>query len=132
MGRSGQSVEVVDDTAWAAFLNDTVTPRFPDALSVLDAQGQWRDSQGLVQKERSKLLVILAPPGDGHMRLIDEVSDEYKRRFSQESVLREGAANDVVAAIVGIGGPAVIAGSVVGSASLTTSTIFSTSTTFST
>ena len=88
MGRSGQSVEVVDDTAWAAFLSDTVTPRFPDGLSVLEAQGQWRDSQGLVQKERSKLLVVLVPPGGDHIRLIDEVSDEYKRRFSQESVLR--------------------------------------------
>ena len=33
------------------------------------------------------MLVILAPPGDDPRGLIDEVSDEYKRRFSQESVL---------------------------------------------
>ena len=26
-----------------AFLADTVTPRFPDGLTVLDAAGQWRD-----------------------------------------------------------------------------------------
>ena len=88
MGRSNQSGEVVDDAAWAAFLEDTVTPRFPDGLTVLDAQGQWRDSEGQAQKERSKLLVVLVPPGDDGMRLIEEVSDEYKRRFSQESVLR--------------------------------------------
>ena len=88
MGRSNQSGEVVDDAAWVTFLEDTVTPRFPDGLTVLDAQGQWRDSEGLVQKERSKLLVVLAPPGDDRVRLIGEVSDEYKRRFGQESVLR--------------------------------------------
>ena len=88
MGRSGQSGEVVDDEAWTTFLADTVTPRFPDGLTVLDAQGQWRDPEGLIQKERSKLLVVLVPPGGDHMRLIDEVSDEYKLRFSQESVLR--------------------------------------------
>ncbi len=88
MGRSSESGEVVDDAAWAAFLGETVTPRFPDGLTVLDAQGQWRDSDGLIQQERSKLLVVLAPPGSGSMRLIDEVSDEYKRRFNQESVLR--------------------------------------------
>ena len=88
MGRNNQSREVVDDAAWSKFLEDTVTPRFPDGLTVLDAQGQWRDSEGLVQKERSKLLVVLAPPGDDGMRLIGEVSDEYKRRFGQESVLR--------------------------------------------
>lgn len=88
MGRSSQSGEVVDDAAWTDFLGDTVTPRFPDGLTVLDAQGQWRDSKGLVQKEHSKMLLILAPPGAGPTRLIGEVSDEYKRRFSQESVLR--------------------------------------------
>ena len=62
MGRSNQSGEAVDDAAWAAFLEDTVTPRFPDSLTVLDAQGQWRGSEGMILKERSKLLIILAPP----------------------------------------------------------------------
>ena len=88
LGRSNQSGEVVDDAAWDAFLGDTVTPLFPDGLTVLDARGQWRDSEGSIQKERSKLLIILAPPGDDGMRRIDEISDQYKRRFGQESVLR--------------------------------------------
>jgi len=87
MGRSGPGGEVVTDQAWDAFLGDTVTPRFPDGLTVLDAQGHWRNSEGEILKERSKVLVILAPPGDEPRGLIDEVSDEYKRRFNQESVL---------------------------------------------
>ena len=87
MGRSGQSGEIVDDAAWDTFLGDTVTPRFPNGLTVLNAQGQWRDSEGAVGKERSTILVILAPPGDEGLRLIDEISDEYKVRFNQESVL---------------------------------------------
>ena len=88
MGRSNQTGEVVDDAAWAAFLGDTVTPRFPDGLTVFDARGQWRDSEGQIKKERTKVLVILAPPGEDGLRLIGEISDEYKRRFSQESVLQ--------------------------------------------
>ena len=88
MGRNGDSGEVVDDAAWAAFLGEVVTPRFPDGLTVLNAQGQWRDSEGVIQKERSKVLVILVPPGADSVRLLDEVPDEYKRRFNQESVLR--------------------------------------------
>ena len=87
LGRSGTDGEVVDDAAWEGFLADTVTPRFPGGLTVLDARGQWRGSSGEIQKERSKLLVILAPPGDGVPRLINEVTEEYKRRFDQESVL---------------------------------------------
>ena len=88
MGRGGQGGEVVDDAAWEAFLGDVVTPRFPDGLTALDGAGQWRGSEGMIEKERSKLLIILAPPGDDGMRLIDEISEEYERRFNQESVLR--------------------------------------------
>ena len=88
MGRSNQTGEVVDDAAWAMFLEDTVTPRFPDGLTAYDARGQWRDSAGQIKKERTKVLVILAPPGEDGLRLIGEISDEYKRRFSQQSVLQ--------------------------------------------
>ena len=83
MGRSNASGEIVDDAAWAAFLEDTVIARFPDGLTVLDGQGYWRGSQGIAYQERSKLLVVLAPPGDGPMRLTTEISDEYKRRYGQ-------------------------------------------------
>ncbi len=88
MGRGGDSGEVVDDAAWEAFLSDTVTPRFPDGLTVLDARGQWRGSSGAIQSERSKVLLVLAPPGDDAPRLIAEIADEYIRAFQQESVLR--------------------------------------------
>ncbi len=88
MGRNNQTGEVVDDAAWAAFLEDTVTPRFPDGLTVLDAQGQWRGSDGVILRERSKVLIVLAPPGEDRMLLTREISDEYKRRFYQEAVLR--------------------------------------------
>ena len=39
MGRSNQTGEVVDDAAWATFLGDTVTPRFPDGLTVIRCAG---------------------------------------------------------------------------------------------
>ena len=97
MGRSDHSGEVVDDDAWDAFLRDTITPRFPDGLTVLDALGQWRNSEGLVQKERSKLLIIkersklliiIVSPHPDNSHSISEISEVYKRRFGQESVLQ--------------------------------------------
>ena len=88
MGRSGPDGEIVDDESWETFLAVTVTPRVPDGLTVLDGKGQWRGSDGQVKKERSKLLIILAPPGESIDRSIDEISDEYKRQFNQESVLK--------------------------------------------
>ena len=86
MGRGGPAGEIVDDTSWDAFLDQAVTPRFPDGLTVVDGRGQWRGSDGAIKQERSKLLVILAPPGARQM--LDEISQEYKVRFSQEAVLQ--------------------------------------------
>ena len=88
MGRSAGGVEVVDDEAWKDFLADVVTPRFPDGLTVLDASGQWRNSDGTIERERSKVLLIMAPPEADGLPLINEISDEYKRQFSQEAVLQ--------------------------------------------
>lgn len=87
-GRSTSDGGEVTGEQWAAFLADTVTPRFPAGLTVLDGAGQWRDDSGTVQRERSKVLWILAALGDETLRLIDEISAEYERRFNQDSVLR--------------------------------------------
>lgn len=87
-GRSQGNVEVVSEEAWRAFLADEVTPRFPDGLSVLDAAGQWRDDSGGIVRERTKLLLVLAPPGGDAMQRTDEIADAYKQAFGQSSVLR--------------------------------------------
>lgn len=88
LGRGGPSGEVADDASWDAFLAQEVTPRFPDGLTVLDAYGQWQDPEAVIEKERTKVLLVLAPDGDDPMRLINEVADEYKKRFSQAAVLK--------------------------------------------
>ena len=87
-GRSQGTVEVVSEEAWRAFLADEVTPRFPDGLTVLDAAGQWRGDSGAIVRERTKLLLILAPPGADAMQRTDEIADAYKRAFGQSNVLR--------------------------------------------
>ena len=87
-GRSQGAVEVVSEEAWRAFLADEVTPRFPDGLTVLDAAGQWREGSGEIVRERTKLLLVLAPPGGDAMKRTDEIAEAYKLAFGQSSVLR--------------------------------------------
>ena len=87
-GRSQGEVEVVSEADWGAFLAEEVTPRFPDGLTVLDAAGQWRDGSGTIVRERTKLLLVLAPPGADAMQRTDEIAEAYKRAFGQSSVLR--------------------------------------------
>ena len=88
MGRGGPDGEVVDDAAWDTFLDEAVTPRFPDGLTALDGRGQYRGSDGLIKKERSKLLVILAPPGGDAKQRLDQIALQYKVEFDQEAVLQ--------------------------------------------
>ena len=87
-GRSQGTAEVVSEEAWRTFLADEVTPRFPDGLTVLDAAGQWREDSGKIVRERTKLLLVLAPPGEDAMQRTDEIADAYKQAFGQSSVLR--------------------------------------------
>ncbi len=88
MGRGAGDVEVVSDADWEAFLAETITPRFPDGLSVIDVAGQGRTDDGTIEQERTKMLLVLAPPGGDSLDRMNEISEEYKQRFSQNSTLR--------------------------------------------
>ncbi|MGE5767111.1 MAG: DUF3574 domain-containing protein [Bacteroidota bacterium] len=78
----------VTDAEWAAFLDEEVTPRFPDGLTVLTGNGQWRNSKGVVTKETSAVLVILYEPSAEKEAAIEDIRAAYKDRFDQESVMR--------------------------------------------
>lgn len=77
----------VSAAEWDAFLAEEVTLRFPDGLTVLDAYGQWRNADGKIGKEATKLLVLVHPDEPAAARKIGELIEVYKKRFTQESVL---------------------------------------------
>jgi len=81
----------VTEAEWAAFLDEEVTPRFPDGLTVLTGNGQWRNSRGVVTKETSSVLVILYEPSGEKEAAIEDIRAAYKDRFDQESVMRVDA-----------------------------------------
>ena len=80
----GSDVSVTD---WEKFLDQTVTPRFPDGLSHWSISGQWRGT-GETIKEDSHILNILRPDSSDADSRIAEIVDLYKAEFGQESVLR--------------------------------------------
>ena len=89
MGRSADGIEVVSDGEWEAFLADTITPRFPDGLSVIDVAGQGTNADGTLERERTKMLLVLVPPTDNTaLNRMNEIAAEYKQQFNQNSVLR--------------------------------------------
>lgn len=88
-GRHRPDGGTVDEAGWRAFVDDVLTPRFPDGLTIVSATGQWRGGDGAMEREPSEVVTILHAGDATARRAIDEVVEDYKRRFAQESVLRE-------------------------------------------
>jgi hypothetical protein len=78
----------VSDADFADFLAREITPRFPDGLTVVDARGQWRDSErGRVVREPSKLVLLTFRDDAARRESLSTIVDSYKNRFRQQSVL---------------------------------------------
>jgi hypothetical protein len=80
----------VSDSEFKQFLDEEVTPRFPDGLTVLKGFGQFRESSGEIVQESSFVLILLYPREtlrDSSAK-IEAIRARYTACFEQESVLR--------------------------------------------
>src|SRR6185369_5420129 len=85
-GRTTDKGREITEAEWAGFLAEEVTPRFPAGLSVLDVAGQYRDPSGRIERERSKLLIVVVFDGPAHVPKVAAIADSYKRRYGLHSV----------------------------------------------
>ena len=88
-GLEKSSGETVTEEEWRSFLADTVTPHFPDGLTVLDGRGQWHDpGEGRLYREGVKVLNVLVPTDGAADRLaaVRDISDVFKAQFDQQVV----------------------------------------------
>src|SRR5262245_28770229 len=58
LGSNKPDGSVVSADEFQRFLNDEITPRFPDGLTLLTGLGQFRGSNP-IERERSMLLILL-------------------------------------------------------------------------
>lgn len=88
-GRNVRDRDPVSEAEWRAFLSDTVTPAFPDGLSAVESLGQWRNRDGRIIQEASKVLVVVLPAADAAtaQARLRPVEEAWKARFRQESVM---------------------------------------------
>jgi len=87
-GRNIKGGPGVTDTEWAEFQRETLTRQFPDGLTVMDALGQWTDPRAKrMVSEPSKFVVLAAPDTQATLQSLRIVTDTYKRRFGQDSVM---------------------------------------------
>lgn len=77
----------VTQAEWDAFVREEIAPRFPQGFSLLEAQGHWRNADGSVADERSRVLQVLHPGDAAATQAVRDIAARYKARFDQEAVL---------------------------------------------
>lgn len=82
-GRSIPGGGEVTDAELETFVDEVVTPRFPEGFTMWTATGNWAG-----EEEKTLVLEFLHPYGRRFDDRVREIADEYRRRFRQESVMR--------------------------------------------
>ncbi|MFJ8866308.1 DUF3574 domain-containing protein [Streptomyces sp. NPDC102473] len=80
----------VTGAQFRSFIDRQVTPAFPDGLTVQEGRGQWRDSHGVIERERSYELILLYPASEARLRdpRIERIRAAYEKAYAQDSVAR--------------------------------------------
>jgi uncharacterized protein DUF3574 len=81
----------VSELEWQIFLRDEVTKRFPNGLTVWQAEGQWQNPVGSIDREQSKVLLLVHGDTPAERQSVQAVIQAYRKAFDQQSVLWESA-----------------------------------------
>ncbi|MFP5212238.1 MAG: DUF3574 domain-containing protein [Acidobacteriota bacterium] len=77
----------VTPTEWQRFLEDVVTPLFPQGFTSWEAVGQWQGTGGRIVREPSYILQIVHENGLKQEEAIQSIISAYKEKFRQDSVM---------------------------------------------
>jgi hypothetical protein len=77
----------IGEASWLEFVSQEITPRLPAGFTLLAARGQWRQADGAVRSEDSRVLEVVGDDTPALRQSLTEIVGRYKLRFAQESVL---------------------------------------------
>ena len=84
-----QAAGEVSEEQWQAFLDEVVSPAFPDGLTVSDGQGRSRSEDGgLRPLGHTKVVLLVVFDDTGLAERIARVSQSYKDQFQARGVLQ--------------------------------------------
>lgn len=78
---------VVDEERFSGFLEEVVTREFPLGLTVLDAYGQQKDEGAPINRQGTKIVMLVHPDDEESGRKVQVVIDEYRERFGSPQVM---------------------------------------------
>jgi hypothetical protein len=86
-GRNIAARTGVSEQAFRRFVDQQVTPRFPDGFTIFDTRGQYRqrNSMQIIREPGKYMLIALGDEARDWPRVVEMVA-VYKRAFEQQSV----------------------------------------------
>lgn len=77
----------VTEAQWAAFVDEVITPRFPNGYSLWRSEGYWKGDDGKSVKEQSSVFEVTHERDAATDAKIAEIAQAYRERFNQDAVL---------------------------------------------
>lgn len=77
----------VTEAQWKAFVDEVITPRFPDGYTLWQGRGSWRGDDGQTVSEDSSVFEVTHSRDPATDTKIDEIARAYRERFNQDAVL---------------------------------------------
>jgi hypothetical protein len=77
----------VSEQAFNRFLQQEISSRFPEGLTLFEAKGQWQGANGKIEQENSRVVEIVCDDTPENRDKVDAIAAKYKALFSQEAVM---------------------------------------------
>ena len=87
-GQKTQGQPWVSEAQFRKFVDEELTTRFHDGLTVLDGGRQWKGEPDQLIRDSAKVVLIVLPKAGDSQPQLDAVLTAYKVRFKQDPVLR--------------------------------------------
>lgn len=87
LGNGTISTSVISYDEFEQFVEEYVTPVFPDGLTYLNSSGQWLSSSGVLVTEPSIYMIVYYEDSSVNEESIQQIVQNYMEIYNQEAVL---------------------------------------------
>jgi hypothetical protein len=77
----------VSEHEFNQFLQQEISSRFPEGLTLFEAKGQWQNAKGTIEQENSRVVEIVCDDTPENRDKVAAIAAKYKALFAQEAVM---------------------------------------------
>lgn len=77
----------VSEQEFNQFLQQEISSRFPEGLTLFAAKGQWQGANGKIEQENSRVVEIVCDDTQENRDNVAAIAARYKALFAQEAVM---------------------------------------------